>query len=238
MWENKRAMMAPDCSPDSVSPQNEFYLLCPIVPTVDPRDGATFDPRGIIWTNLVEIHKESYIQNIKALGLPVSEKNSEISFLCFYVQICDPPGRGQFWPQGHHMNKLGRGPHKEMLYTKYESTRPSSLREEEFWILPSLFLCSNLWPQGWGQSWPQGHHMKNPSTSPQGSAACQISMLYANKFQRKKKFEVCLICSCFNLWPPPPPRPAGRDQFWPQGHHMYKLGRCPQWDAIYQIWKL
>ena len=35
---NKRAMMALDCSPESFSPQNEFYL--PIVPTC-------FDTRGI-----------------------------------------------------------------------------------------------------------------------------------------------------------------------------------------------
>ena len=31
--------------------------------------------------------------------------------------------------------------HKEMLYTKYQSSRPSSFREEEFW---SLLLCSYI----------------------------------------------------------------------------------------------
>ena len=47
-----------------------------------------------------------------------------------------------------------------MLYTKYESYRPSSFREEEFLSLPSLFLCSNLRPRapGLGQFRPQKHH--------------------------------------------------------------------------------
>ena len=27
-----------------------------------------------------------------------------------------PPGRGQFWPQGHFMNKLGRGPQGDATY--------------------------------------------------------------------------------------------------------------------------
>ena len=47
--------------------------------------------------------------------------------------------------------------HKEMLCTKYKSSRPSSLRKKEFWILPSLLLCSNLWPRGRGGSFdPRG----------------------------------------------------------------------------------
>ena len=40
--------------------------------------------------------------------------------------------------------------HKEMLYTKYESSRPSSLRGEEFRILHILFLYSNFLPPGRG----------------------------------------------------------------------------------------
>ena len=30
------------------------------------------------------------MQNIKALGLPLSEKNSEICLLCSYARTCDP----------------------------------------------------------------------------------------------------------------------------------------------------
>ena len=42
---NKRAMMALDCSPESFPPTNEFYIFVPLVPTSDPRGGASFDPK-------------------------------------------------------------------------------------------------------------------------------------------------------------------------------------------------
>ena len=69
--------MALDHSPMSFSPQNEFNLLCSFCGTCDRPGRATFDPRGIICTNLVEIHKE-------------------------------------------------------MLHIKYQSSTPSSFKEEEF----------------------------------------------------------------------------------------------------------
>ena len=39
-------MMALDCSPESFSPTNEFYIFVPLVPTCEPRGGASFDPKG------------------------------------------------------------------------------------------------------------------------------------------------------------------------------------------------
>ena len=49
----KRAMMALNRSPESVSPQNEFYLLYYYSSNYDPWDGASFDPKGIIWIELI-----------------------------------------------------------------------------------------------------------------------------------------------------------------------------------------
>ena len=49
--------------------------------------------------------------------------------------------------------------HLEMLHTKYQSSKPSSFREREFWSFSSLFLNSNLWPMGREQFWLQGHYM-------------------------------------------------------------------------------
>ena len=43
---NKRAMMALNHSPESHK-MNSTYSIT-IVPTYDPRDGVSFDPRGII----------------------------------------------------------------------------------------------------------------------------------------------------------------------------------------------
>ena len=45
-----------------------------------------------------------YIQNMKALGLVVSEKK------IFYVNPMTPPGRGPYGPQGHGWQVLLRGP--------------------------------------------------------------------------------------------------------------------------------
>ena len=84
------------------------------------------------------------------------DEEFEVCLLWSYVPTCAYPhlGRASFDPRGITWTNLVEV-YKEMLHTKYQSSRPSSLREEEFWILPSLFLCSNLWPPWWGQSSPQ-----------------------------------------------------------------------------------
>ena len=43
----------------------------------------------------------------------------------------DPPGRGQFRPQGHDWQDLCRY-HLTLLHTKYTSFRPCGFREEDF----------------------------------------------------------------------------------------------------------
>ena len=45
-----------------------------------------------------------YLQNIKALGLPLSKKNSKICLLFPMFQLVNPRA-GQVLTQGHHMNK-------------------------------------------------------------------------------------------------------------------------------------
>ena len=61
--------------------------------------------------------------------------------------------------------------------------------------------------------------------------AYQISKLYSFQFQIKRILKLVFLFLCFNL------RPLG-PTFDPQWDHMNKLGRDPQDDAIYQIWKL
>ena len=46
--QNKRAMMALNRSPDQFPHKMNSTLSITIAPTYDPRDGASFDPRGII----------------------------------------------------------------------------------------------------------------------------------------------------------------------------------------------
>ena len=69
---------------------------------------------------------------MKDLGLPVSEKkNFEGGLHRSYVPNFDPRDGASFEPRGIIGTKLVKV-HKEMLYTKYESCKPSSLGEEEF----------------------------------------------------------------------------------------------------------
>ena len=137
---------------------------------------ASFDIRGIIWTNLVEVLKE-------------------------------------------------------MLYTKYQSSRPSSFREKEFLNFLSLF---NFWLPG----------LHGPVLTPGASYVqtwyrstrrCYITNIKALHLlvQEEKIFKFFLLfCYVSNLWPP------GQGQFWPQVHHIKKFGRGPLGDATYQLSKL
>ena len=135
-------------TPLQVSEKNYFEvgLLWSHLPICDPRGGASLDPRGIIWIELIEVHKETL--NIKALPLPVSE-NFEVGIHYSYVPTCDPLGWAKFWPKGHHMNKLGKGQQGDAIY---QISRPSSFKEE-FWNFLSSFPCSTFWPPGQGILW-------------------------------------------------------------------------------------
>ena len=153
-----------------------------IVPTCDPRGGASFDPRGIIWVKLIKVHKAMLHTKNQSFRLPGSEKkNFEFCLLCSNVRICDPGDGANLDPTGVIWTNLIEV-HKEIMHTKYQSSMPSSSQEKEFWSLPSLFLRSNLWPPWRSQSWPQEHHLNKLGRGPQGDAAYQISKLYAFHF--------------------------------------------------------
>ena len=151
----------------------------------------------------------------------------------FFVPMFNlwPQGQASFDPRGILLTNLVEV-HKEMPHTKYQISMPSGFREEEFWRWASLFLCSNLWPPGRGQFWPQRHHMDKLGRGPQGDGIYQISNLYAFQFQRRRILKFSFSVPMFQLVTP------GRGQFWPLGHHMNKLGRGPLEDATYQISKL
>ena len=71
------------------------------------------------------------IPNINALRLPLSEKRKYgDGFLCSYVPSCDPWGRASFDPRAIVCTNLLEV-HKEMLHTKYQSSRLSSFGEKK-----------------------------------------------------------------------------------------------------------
>ena len=128
--------------------------------------------RDFIKTNILTYFHDNWTENVDSreyTSQKVSEKkNFEVGLLCSYVPSCDPRGGANTDPRGIIWANLVEV-QKEMLHTKYQSSVPSSFREE-FWSLLSLFLCSNMWPPGRGQFWPQGHHMNKLGRGPLGDA--------------------------------------------------------------------
>ena len=108
-----------------------------------------------------------------------------------------------------------------------ESLSPKS----EFYLL--YYYCSNLWPPGWGQFWPQEYHMNRTDIGPNIIVQGQMIKALLLLVSEKKNFKVFFLCSYVsNLWPP------GQGPIWPQGHHMNYLGTGPLGDATYEISKL
>ena len=70
-------------------------------------------------------HGRSPLDNIKALGLVVSDKKVSFMFSLYnmlyvlkkvsYVKLVTP-GRNHFWPQGYNLNKVGNGPLGDATY--------------------------------------------------------------------------------------------------------------------------
>ena len=75
-----------------------------------------------------------YTQNMKALGLVVSEKKI---FLCFShcksMGANDPWGGARMDPRGM-VGRIYKEDHYTLLHTKYESSGPCGFREEDFFL--------------------------------------------------------------------------------------------------------
>ena len=92
---------------------------------VTPRARPVLTPGASYVQSWYKSTRRCFIPNIKALHFLVSEKkNFKVFLLCSYVSNLwpppppppPPPGQGQFWPLGHHMNNLGRGPLGDTTY--------------------------------------------------------------------------------------------------------------------------
>ena len=87
--------------------EEDFFMYFSIVslwPITMPQGGACMDPRAILAGFIKRTTIHCYTQNMKALGLVVSEKKI---FLCFPMT---PSGQGPYAPQGHSWQDLKRGP--------------------------------------------------------------------------------------------------------------------------------
>ena len=87
----------------------KFSFFVPIFnlwPPPPPQGSASFDPRGILWTNLVEVNKDMPHTKYQ-ISTPSNFREENFwrwasLFLCSNLR---PLERGQFLPQGHHMKR-------------------------------------------------------------------------------------------------------------------------------------
>ena len=201
--------MALDHSPESFSLQMNSTSLFLWFQLVTPGVGPVLIPRGIMWIKLTKVYKEMlHTENLSSISSSFREEEFWSWSSLFLCSNLWPQGWDLFWPQRNHMNKIDKGPQRDDK-TKYQRSNPSSLKDEEFWSWFSLFLCSNLWPPGWGQFWPHKHHINKLGRCPQGDAKNQISKLYTFQFQRKRILKMGFFFLCSNLWP------TGWGQSWP-----------------------
>ena len=71
--------------------------------------------------------------------------------------------------------------------------------QHEFYLL--YYYCSNLWPPGWGQFWPQGYHMNRIDIGPNIIVQGQMIKALFLLVSEKKNFKVFLLCSYVsNSW--------------------------------------
>ena len=93
-----------------VSDKMDFFNVFPYISLFkicDPRGGAIFGPRGIIWTNLVEVHYvmlHTKHQGSRPYGFR-QEDFSTFSLLSL-CKTCDPRGRAIFGPGGIILTNL------------------------------------------------------------------------------------------------------------------------------------
>ena len=139
---NKRAMMALDCSPESFSPKMDSTSLFLWFQLLTPGVGPVLIPRDI-WIKLTKVYKEMlHTKNLCSICSSFREEEFWSWSSFFLCSNLWHPGWGQLLPKEIIWIKWIKV-HKEMLNTKYQSSNPSSFREE-FWSWFSLFLRSNL----------------------------------------------------------------------------------------------
>ena len=149
-------------------------MFCKYMGANDPRARPFLTPGAWLAGFIKKTTTHCYTQNMKALGLVVSEKN--IFFLCFShdahgawpvwtpearlagcfshcksMGANDPRSGAIFDPRGM-VGRIYKGEHYTLLHTKYESSGPCGFGEENFFFM--------LFPwrlPGWSLYRPQGH---------------------------------------------------------------------------------
>ena len=87
------------------------------------------------------------------------------------------PGLAHFWPQGHNLNKVGKGLLDDASYQIFRLSRPCGFRQEDFFMFPNISLCKTRDPPGQAHFGPQGYNVNNFGKGPLDDLTYQISRL-------------------------------------------------------------
>ena len=193
-------MMALDRSPESFSPQMNSTFSITIVQTCDPRGGTSFDPRSFIWIELIKVHK-AMLHTKNQSSRPSRFREEEFWTLpsLFLWPNLWPQGGANLDPRGIISTNLVEV-NKEMLHTKYQSSMPSILREEEFWRRASLFQCSNLWTRRFlkvfffrlpwqPEIFTEFKSLKYSESASPKDHFCEVSLKSGGRFQKRRFFK-------------------------------------------------
>ena len=108
--------MALDRSPESFSPQMDSTSV-PLVPTCDPRGGASFDPTGHHMNKTNKgLQGDATYQKSKLY--PFQFQRRRILKLVFFLPMFQlvTPGVGSVLTPRNHMNKIDKGPQRDPKY--------------------------------------------------------------------------------------------------------------------------
>ena len=137
-----------------------------------------------------------------------------------------PPGRGQFWPQGHNLNNFGRGHLDDAIYQIWKLW---SLQFQTRRFLKIAFWKPIFWPRDLLMQ-PTGTVWTNLIGDHPGIIPVKFGQIPISSSREDVVWGFPYIIQCKIVTP-------GRGQFWSQGENLNNFGTEPLDDAIYQIWK-
>ena len=100
----------------SMLSQNGFYISVPLVPTSDPRGGASFDPTGHHMNKIDKgLQRDATYQKPMLSPFQFQRRRILVFFLPMFQLVT--PEVGSVFTQRNHMNKIfDKGPQRDAKY--------------------------------------------------------------------------------------------------------------------------
>ena len=123
-------MMALDRSPESFSTQMDSTSLFLWFQLVTHGVGLVLIPWGIIMNKIDKgLQGDATYQKSMLYPFQFQRRILKLVFFLPMFQLVTPVVGSVLTPR-NHMNKIDKGPQRDVLNTKYQSSNPSSFREE------------------------------------------------------------------------------------------------------------